>query len=201
MTVTLSKNESISLEKTAAATLSHINMGIGWNPVKRWGILGILLGHDDIDINASCLVLDSTGDLLDAIWIWRRTSRDGCIEHRGGNLRRAATGDDETISVELSRLPAGAQYLVFTISSFSGQTFTHIENAYCRLVNPSNDTELAHFNLSEKGHHTGVIMAYMKRNTAGWELTALGAAGSGKRFEDIVRDAQRVCQQVSSGAA
>jgi tellurium resistance protein TerZ len=195
MAVTLSKNQSMSLEQTAGATLPHINMGIGWIPVNKWGLLRILLGQDGIDINASCLVLNSAGELVDIIWIWRRTSLSGAIEHSGGNLRGTGIVDDETIRIELSRLPAAAQHLVFTINSFSGQTFNDVENVYCRLINPSNHTELAHFSLSEKGHHNGVIMAYMTHNTDGWTLTALGSAGSGNRFDDIVSDAQKLVRE------
>mgnify|MGYP002015921115 CR=1 FL=1 len=81
---------------------------------------------------------------------------------------RYTDGDDEVIKVDLTTLPAKIQYLAFTINSFRGQTFDQVENAFCRLVNDSNNQEICRYTLNEKGGHTGVIMAVVQRNSSGW---------------------------------
>ncbi len=193
MTITLSKKQTISLEKTAGATLTQVSMGLGWDPVKSKGLLGKLLGGGgEIDLDASCLMLDASKTPIDLVWFRQLKSKDGSIKHSGDNRTGEGSGDDETIHVDLANLPASVKYLMFTVNSFTGQTFEKVENAYCRLINRTNNTELARFNLSEKGRHTGVLMAYLARNGSDWSLTSLGNVGSGFTVEDMVSDAKRL---------
>lgn len=193
MALTLTKNQSISLAKTAGSSLTQVSMGLGWDPVKSKGLLGKLLGGGgEIDLDASCLLLDGNKDPIDVVWFRQLASKDGSIKHSGDNRTGEGSGDDETIHVDLSRLPAGVQYLMFTVNSFTGQTFDKVENAYCRLMNRSNNTELARFNLSQKGSHTGVLMAYLSRNGGDWQLTALGNVASGFTAQEMASDARRL---------
>lgn len=193
MAITLQKKQTISLEKTAGSNLTKISMGLGWDPVKSKGFLGKLLGGGgDIDLDASCLMLDSSKALLDTVWFRQLKSKDGSIQHSGDNRTGEGDGDDESIFVDLARLPAGIQYLMFTVNSFTGETFDKVENAYCRLVNSTNNTELARFNLTGKGRHTGVLMAYLTRSGSDWSLTAVGEVASGKTVNDMVNDAKRL---------
>ncbi len=193
MALTLSKNQKISLEKTSGSTLTKVTMGLGWDPVKSGGFLGKLLGGGGaIDLDASCLMFDANKNPIDVVWFRQLKSKDGSINHSGDNRTGEGDGDDETISVDLTRLPSSVKYLMFTVNSFTGQTFDKVENAYCRLINGSNNSEIARFNLSEKGRHTGVLMAYLTRNGSDWDLTAVGAVASGMTVENLISDAKRL---------
>lgn len=186
MALTLSKNQSISLEKTAGGGLTHISLGLGWDPVQA-GFLGRLMGNGgEIDLDASCILLDSELKPIDLVWFRQLKSQDGSIEHSGDNRTGDGDGDDETIHVDLRRLPAAVRYLVFTVNSFTGQTFEKVENAYCRIVNADNKSELARFNLSERGRHTGIVMASLSRESGGWELKAIGKVTNGRTADDLV---------------
>jgi tellurium resistance protein TerZ len=185
--LTLSKNQSISLEKTAGASISSVSLGLGWDPASSGGFLSKMLGGNaQIDLDASCIVLDSSLRPVDLVWFRQLTSKDGAIEHTGDNLTGEGEGDDETIHVDLKRLPHTVQYLIFTVNSFRGQTFDQVENAYCRIVNGSKNHELARFNLAEKGGHTGVVMASLSRAAGGWEFKAIGHATNGRTADDLV---------------
>ncbi|WP_437880003.1 TerD family protein [Pseudomonas sp. LRF_L74] len=188
MALTLSKNQSISLEKTAGSGLTSVSLGLGWDPVKAKGFLSKLLGggNDEIDLDASCIVLDSAYNPLDLVWFRQLESKDGSIQHSGDNLTGEGDGDDETIRVALQRLPASAQHLVFTVNSFRGQTFDQVENAYCRILDDAGRKELARFNLAEKGGHTGVVMASLSRGADGWQFKAIGQSTNGRTADDLV---------------
>jgi len=189
MALTLSKNQSISLEKTAGGGLTAITLGLGWDPVKSAGFFGKLLGGGgggEIDLDASCIVLDGSAQPMDLIWFRQLQSRDGSIKHSGDNLTGEGEGDDESIAVDLQRLPANVQHLVFTVNSFRGQTFDKVENAYCRIVNDANNSELARFNLAEKGGHTGIVMGRLTREGSGWEFKAIGTVTSARTADDLV---------------
>lgn len=186
MALTLSKNQSISLEKTAGGGLTSISLGLGWDPVKA-GFLGKLMGNGgEIDLDASCILLDSDLKPIDLVWFRQLKSQDGSIKHSGDNRTGDGNGDDETIHVDLQRLPASVKYLVFTVNSFTGQTFEKVENAYCRIVNAGNKSELARFNLSERGGHTGIVMASLARESGGWEFKAIGKVTNGRTADDLV---------------
>ncbi|VWB80139.1 tellurium resistance protein TerZ [Burkholderia lata] len=188
MALTLSKNQSISLEKTAGRGLTSISLGLGWDPVKSGGFFSKMLGggSNDIDLDASCILLDGDMKSVDLVWFRQLESRDGAIEHSGDNLTGEGDGDDETIHVDLQRLSGTIQYLVFTVNSFRGQTFDQVENAYCRILDDSKNQELARFNLAEKGRHTGVVMASLSRGGGGWEFKAIGQSTHGRTADDLV---------------
>lgn len=192
MAVNLSKGQRISLEKSGGGGLSRVRMGLGWDPAqkKKGGLLGGLLGgggSDDIDLDASCLLLDAQHNLLDVVWFQQLQSRDGSIKHSGDNLTGEGDGDDEVIFVDLSQLPDSVLHLAFTVCSFRGQTFNEVENAFCRLVDDTNNTELARFNLSEKGQHTGVVMAIVSREgNGGWQMRAVGSPTAGAVAKDMM---------------
>lgn len=187
MALTLSKNQSISLEKTAGAGLTSVSLGLGWDPAKPTGFFSRMLGAGTaIDLDASCILLDSSLAQVDMVWFRQLTSRDGAIRHSGDNLTGAGEGDDEVIHVDLQRLPAKVQHLVFTVNSFRGQTFDAVENACCRVVDQSGQQELARFDLAEKGAHTGVVMASLSRSGGDWLFKAIGRCTNGRTADDLV---------------
>ena len=186
MALTLTKNQSISLEKTAGGGLTAITLGLGWDPEKA-GFMGRLMGNSgEVDLDASCILFDADLKPVDLVWFRQLTSRDGSIQHSGDNRTGEGDGDDETITVDLQRLPATVTSLVFTVNSFTGQNFEKIANAYCRILNASNKTELARFNLSENGRHTGVVMASLVRGNGGWDFKAIGQVTNGRTADDLV---------------
>lgn len=195
MAVNLSKGQKISLEKEAGGTLSQIKMGLGWDvgaaPQKLGGFLGGLFGGGgsaggSIDLDASCIMLDANKQMVDAIWFGQLQSKDSSIQHTGDNRTGAGDGDDEVINVNLSRIPDHVQALVFTVNSFTGQTFATVNNAFCRLVNASNNSEVARYDLSAQGSHTALILAKIYRHNGEWKMHAIGETASGRTFHDLM---------------
>ncbi len=189
MAISLTKNQTISLEKTAGSGLRNVTMGLGWDVAKPKGFLAKLTGGgDSIDLDASALFFDASGTLTDSVWFRQLKSKDGSVEHTGDNRTGAGDGDDEQIKVDLGRIPASVQTIVFTVNSFLGQDFGKVENAYCRLVNDQGRTEIARFNLSAGGAHTGQVMARLYREGQGWNMQALGTPSRGRTFQDMLPD-------------
>ena len=195
MAVNLSKGQKISLEKEAGGALSQIKMGLGWDvgaaPQKSGGFLCGLFGGGgsaggSIDLDASCIMLDANKQMVDAIWFGQLQSKDSSIQHTGDNRTGAGDGDDEVINVNLSRIPDHVQALVFTVNSFTGQTFATVNNAFCRLVNASNNSEVARYDLSAQGSHTALILAKIYRHNGEWKMHAIGETASGRTFHDLM---------------
>ena len=185
--VSLAKGQSIRLEKSGGGSLSRVTMGLGWDVRKAKGLLGMFGGGGgEIDLDASCLLFDATRQVVDAVWFRQLRSNDGSIIHTGDNRTGAGDGDDEQIHVDLAALPAAVTTLVFVVNSFTGDSFDRIENAYCRLVDATNGQEVARYDLSGSGPHTGQVMAKLSRAGGGWELKAIGEKTSGRTFHDMM---------------
>lgn len=190
MAITLAKKQTISLSKEGGSGLRNVTLGLGWDAAKATSFFGKLLGGSgEIDLDASCIVVDSNNSPVDLIWFRQLRSKCGNIQHSGDNRTGDGDGDDESISVKLTSLPTSVTSLVFTVNSFTGQDFSKVENAYCRIVDADNGKELARINLSDQGNHTGLIMAYLKRDGAGWNFTAVGDVCNGRTAQDLSREA------------
>ena len=186
MAVNLQKGQKISLDKEAGVKLTKIIMGLGWDAVKTKGFLGFGSKSVDIDLDASCILFDENGNQFDAVWFRQLQSKDGSIVHTGDNRTGDGDGDDEQIIVDLTRVPANVKSLVFTVNSFTGQNFSQIENATCRIVNSSNNQEVARFNLSTLGSHNAQIMAKIYRHGGEWKMHAIGEIGNGRTFAELM---------------
>ena len=187
MTISLAKGQSLSLAKNNPG-LTRVFMGLGWDPVKKGGFLGGLLGGGggSIDLDASVIVFDAAKTAIETVFFRNLKSADGAIKHDGDNLTGDGDGDDEVIHVDLSRLDPRAAHLVFTVNSFRGQSFKEVDNAVARLVDETNGREICSFTLKEQGPHTGVVMASLSKGADGWTMKAHGTPANGRTVQDLV---------------
>ncbi len=185
MSISLSKGQKVSLAKRDGGSLTRVRMGLGWDAVKKKGFFGGTKSQS-IDLDASALLFDASGGLVDQVWFQQLRSKDGAVQHTGDNLTGAGEGDDESIRVDLSAVPATVATIVFAVNSFTGQDFSQIENAFCRLIDESNESEIARYDLSGSGRHNAQIMAKVSRDGAGWSMTALGIPATGRTFRDLL---------------
>jgi tellurium resistance protein TerZ len=184
--VSLSKGQTISLEKRGGGTLTRVRMGLGWDAMKKKGMFG-KLKDQSVDLDASALLFDGNRQLVDQVWFQQLRSKDGSVQHTGDNVTGAGEGDDESIVVDLQSVPATITQIVFVVNSFTGQNFSQIENAFCRLVDSTaNDTELARYELTGSGSHNSQVMAKVSRSGGGWSMTAIGAIANGRTFKDLL---------------
>lgn len=186
MAVNLQKGQRISLEKEAGEKLDRVIMGLGWDAMKTKGFFGFGAKTQSIDLDASCVMFDEANRPLDVVWFRQLKSRDGSIMHSGDNRTGAGEGDDEQIVVDLNRVPANVTQLVFTVNSFTGQDFSQVENAFCRIVNAANQNEVARYDLSVQGAHTAMIMGKIYRHQGEWKMQAIGQNANGRTFDDLM---------------
>ncbi len=90
------------------------------------------------------------------------------------------------ILVDLGQVPDRVDQIVFTVNSFTGQTFAEVENAFCRLVDETTGQELARYTLSGGGTHTAQIMAKLHRDGGSWQLKAIGEPAAYRTFQDLL---------------
>jgi tellurium resistance protein TerZ len=185
VSISLTKGQKVSLAKRDGGSLSVVRMGLGWDAVKKRGLFGSK--SQQVDLDASALLFDVSDNLVDAVWFRQLRSQDGSVQHTGDNITGTGEGDDETILVDLTRLSPAIGQIVFVVNSFTGQDFSQVENAFCRLVDQTTGDELARYVLSGAGRHNAQIMAKMARGEGGgWTMTAIGAVASGRTFQELL---------------
>ncbi|MFI0966758.1 TerD family protein [Streptomyces sp. NPDC021080] len=179
--VSLQKNQTVSLVKGGAPLLSTVRMGLGWEPAFR---------GKNIDLDASVIAYGPQRNHIDSCYFGKLSIVNGSIRHSGDNLTGEGGGDDEVITVDLGRLPQEVTGLVFTVNSFSGQKFTDVAKAYCRLIDAVSGEELVRFDLTNAEAETGVMMAKLIKQFSGeWEMTALGSFVKSRTVRSMVKPA------------
>ncbi|GAA5232485.1 TerD family protein [Massilia kyonggiensis] len=186
MAVNLQKGQKISLEKEAGGALSRVTMGLGWDVAKSGGFFGFGAKSQAVDLDASVVMFDESNRPVDVVWFRQLKSRDGSVTHTGDNRTGAGDGDDEQIVVDLRTVPANVRSLVFTVNSFTGQNFSTVQNAFCRLFDTGSGKEIARYDLSVQGSHTAQIMAKLYRHNGEWKMHAIGENGTGRTFDDLM---------------
>ncbi|MEU5085700.1 TerD family protein [Streptomyces sp. NPDC021356] len=179
--VSLQKNQTVSLVKGGRPLLSQVKMGLGWEPAFRGA---------DIDLDASVIAYGPQRNHIDSCYFGKLSILGGAVKHSGDNLTGEGAGDDEVIVVDLGRIPQEVTGLVFTVNSFSGQKFTEVAKAYCRLLDAGTEEELVRFDLTNAEAQTGVMMAKLIRQYSGeWEMTAMGDFVKARTVRNMVKPA------------
>lgn len=108
-------------------------------------------------------------------------------KHNGDARADAGEGDDETIDVNLSQVPADLNAIGISITSYKQLPFTAVRDVYVRVL--AGGLEVARYPVSNFGAssaHTACILAFITRgdlphNSNSWRLTAAGPiSGYGK---------------------
>ena len=186
MGVSLSKGGNVSLTK-AAPGLTAVVVGLGWDVRSTTGV--------DFDLDASALGLAENHKILsDEYFVFFNNlkSPDGAIEHTGDNLTGEGEGDDEQIKVDLAGTPAQVSSIVFPVSIYDGdargQSFGQVRNAFIRVVNAADQSELARYDLSEDAStETAMVFGELYRNGPEWKFRAIGQ-GYASGLAGIARD-------------
>jgi tellurium resistance protein TerD len=186
VSVSLTKGGNVSLSKQAPG-LTAVVVGLGWDPRTTTGA--------DFDLDASAIMLDMNGRVLSDghfVFFNNLKSPDGSVEHMGDNLTGGGEGDDEQIKVNLTAVPAEAGKVVFPVSIYEAeqrqQNFGQVRNAFIRIVNQADNSEIARYDLTEDAAtETAMIFGEIYRSFGEWKFRAVGQ-GYASGLKGIAQD-------------
>ena len=178
MAVSLSKGGNVNLSKEAPG-LSKILIGLGWDARSTDGT--------DFDLDGSAFVLNEAGKVrsdADFIFYNNLKTPDGSVEHTGDNLTGQGEGDDESIKVNLTSVPGDIDKIAVAVTIHNaanrGQNFGQVSNAFIRVANDDNGTEIARYDLSEDAStETAMVFGEVYRSGAEWKFRAVGQGFAG----------------------
>ena len=178
MAVSLSKGGNVNLSKEAPG-LTNIKIGLGWDARATDGT--------SFDLDAVGFLLKADGKILSDnsfIFYNNKTSECGAVVHLGDNTTGEGEGDDEAITVDLGKVPADVNKFIVAVTIHDAearnQNFGQVSNAFVRVVNGSNDAEIARYDLSEDASvETAMIFGELYRNGNDWKFRAVGQGFAG----------------------
>ena len=178
MAISLNKGGNLSLSKTDP-NLTHVLVGLGWDARSTDGV--------DFDLDASAFLLTESGKVRgesDFIFYNQTRSPEGSVEHTGDNRTGDGDGDDESVKIDLSKVPAEIQKIAITVTIHDGesrgQNFGQVQNAFIRIVNDQSNTEIVRFDVNEDySTETAMIFGELYRHNGEWKFRAVGQGYAG----------------------
>lgn len=175
MKVAFAMEKGSVVDFSQADSVGRVTAGLGWDT-----------GKGDVDLDVSAVLLDGSGKDRNTVF-FGNLEADG-LKHSGDNLTGEGDGDDETIEVDLQRVPEWAVQIFFVVNIYSkGKTFSEVSNPYCRMIG-SEGGEIARYELKEAGRQNGLIIARLFRDAPGgrWAFQAVGSFCHGQTWKDSV---------------
>jgi tellurium resistance protein TerD len=178
MAISLQKGGNVNLSKEAPG-LSKLMIGLGWDVRPTDGAA--------FDLDGVVFMLNQAGKVRsdsDFIFYNNLKSADGSVAHSGDNRTGAGEGDDETVTIDLTRVPADVDKITVAVTIHDAearrQNFGMVGKAFIRCVNSGNNSEIARYDLSEDSStETAMIFGEVYRNGPDWKFRAIGQGFAG----------------------
>lgn len=169
------------------ASLQKFTVGMGWD-------VNETDSGQDFDLDASAFVLGENGKVLsDQHFVFYNNlkSPDGFLEHTGDNRTGVGEGDDESIKVDLSKVPSNCASVAFVVTIHEAearrQNFGQVRNAFVRIYDPTTNEEIIKYDLGEDfSIETAIEFGSLYKKDGAWKFKAVGTgfAGGLQKFVD-----------------
>ena len=212
MAINLTKGQKIDLRKSSGEQLTNFCVGVNWGAIEtiKKGLFGSKKIVEDVDLDLSCIMTDSNGELYDWIYspeyngflqknnfpLGKLYSKDGALRHSGDDRQGDVGGDDgldnEIISVDLSRVDSNIDKIFFFLNIYlnPGQNFdfSHIPFAKIRMYEGTptrvNNVHSNYDIVTDKSYvgKGALIMGKLYRRNGEWKFDAIGEPSNDKMF-------------------
>ena len=178
MAISLQKGGNVNLSKEAPG-MKKMLVGLGWSLRATDG--------DAFDLDGSAFLLgagDKVRSDADFVFYNQNKSSDGSVVHSGDNRTGEGEGDDESVTIELDKVPADVEKIAVCVTIHDAeakrQNFGMVASAYVRCVDAVSNVEVARYDLSEDASvEAAMIFGEIYRAGAEWKFKAVGQGFAG----------------------
>ena len=178
MAISLTKGGNVNLSKEAP-TMTKMVVGLGWDTRATDGAA--------FDLDAVAFVLKADGKVRadgDFIFFNNKQNAEGSVAHGGDNRTGEGEGDDESVMIDFSKMPADIEKVAICVTIYDADTrrqnFGQVSRAYVRILNDANQQEVARYDLSEDGStEAAMIFGEVYRNGGDSKFKAVGQGFKG----------------------
>jgi len=139
-----------------------------------------------VDMDAQAVFFDGAGSVVDACYHNRTSIFDGVVLHSGDALE-VKPGDDETITIDLDKLPSNANIIAVLVTCFSKMDFGCVKSAKATLRNQTDVLHILNFDLNKSSTAFAMCLLYRARDGVWYvrDTTSYPEAfGSGRNFQE-----------------
>lgn len=174
MAINLTKGQRIEIG------LTKVGVGLGWDPNEGTG--------SAFDLDASAFMLGENKKIpADEYFVFYNNtlSPDGSVESSGDDTTGGSSdGDDETLTVDLSKVDPKIKEIVFTVTIHDYETrrqnFGQVRNSFIRIYNAQTNEEIAKYELDEDfSIETAVEFGRLYNRNGEWKFEAMGIGYKG----------------------
>jgi tellurium resistance protein TerZ len=158
--------------------ITRLRFGMAWKASGsgRKGLVGKFMGRRGADLDL--LVVASEGpDAKRICWFSDLDPFDnGSLLHHGDNTTGKGDGDDEEITVDLTRMPEIINRLTVVGSAYKPNvTFSDVSGVTLNVYDEDRDPTRARYSyLPTLGQHkNAVVISQLVRGNTGWDLTEI----------------------------
>lgn len=136
------------------------------------------------DLDLSIILIGKDGKTRvdeDFVFYNNPKDADGAVMHHGDSRTGAGDGDDETISVDLNKLPFDVVQILVILSIYKGdekqQELCMVKNAFVRILNADTQIELLRYDLDDDlkdREETAMLAAEINRLGPKWHFKPVG---------------------------
>lgn len=209
MAINLKKGQRINLLKDSGSKLKNVCVGLNWGAIEvtvkktEGGFFGFggtqveKVKKVEVDLDASCILVDSQKNVFETIYYGHLKSKYGYVNHSGDDLTGDMDGDDgldnEIITVNLDKLPAKIDQIVFFLNSYKKQDFADIPFATIRIYEgtPTRvDKIFATLDVANGAEFSGkisMIMGKFYRRNGEWKFSAIGEPTTDRDLKQTIK--------------
>ncbi len=204
MSINLVKGQKIDLRKDNGEKLTNFCVGVNWGAIEtvKKGIFGSKRIIEDVDLDLSCIMTDSKGELVDYIYspdynnflqknglpLGKLESQDRALKHSGDDRQGGQGGDDgldnEIITVDLNKVHDSIDRIYFFINIYLNQgqdfDFSHVPYAKIRMYEGTPvkvNRVFSNFDITTDSSYTNkkaLILGKLYKRNNEWKFDAIG---------------------------
>ncbi|MFD5895979.1 MULTISPECIES: TerD family protein [unclassified Streptomyces] len=169
--------------------VTHLSIGVSWDPTvgSSGGVLGKLRQKAGTDLDLIAIAVQGADpvrlaglDSLDPLG-------NGSLLHSGDNQTGKGDGDDETVTVEFSRVPTNITSIVFIAAAYKKRSsFQSARNISFKVYDATGGSiqQVADIWPSLLSNDNGCVVAKAVREGASWKLQVINETGKIKQGDE-----------------
>ncbi|MEV3855403.1 TerD family protein [Streptomyces sp. NPDC050095] len=169
--------------------VTHLSIGVSWDPTSgaSGGVLGALRRKQGTDLDLIAIAMQGADPVRLAGLDSLDPMGNGSLVHSGDNQTGKGDGDDETVTVEFSRIPQQITSIVFVAAAYKkGSSFTKARNVSIKVYDATGGStqQVADIWPSMLSADNGCAVAKAVRVGGSWKLEVINTTGKIKQGDE-----------------
>jgi len=190
MSISLKKGGTVSLSKEATKlgiqSLSKVAVGLGWD-------CNVASGKT-FDLDAwAFMVINNEVKRKNLVYFANTSDQYGSIHHMGDNLTGKGEGDDETIQINLDKVPMKCDRILIGVTIYhgvsKGQSFKDVNNTFIRIYDTISGIEICKYADEFKGNlgdSVSMLFGMLYRDSDQWKFMSMGVGSKIAQITSLI---------------